>query len=204
MGRVLFLTGLPGAGKTTALRRVVDALGDGCCHGFLTEEMRNPISAAREGFQIVWRTPLAPLAHVDVMCLGEAARMRQNVVGKYVVDVAAVDTHCTDAIHCALTDPLISVLVIDEVGKMELFSQRFREAVLAAVVGPKPVVGTIMLKGGNAFIDSLKQMPNVEVWEVTADNRDRMCENVVAWVRALLPERPTPPSAPKTVKNRLQ
>ena len=72
-------------------------------------------------------------------------------------------------------------VVIDEIGKMELFCGPFREAALQAVNGPCTMLATVMAKP-NPWVDGLKAMPQVEMWEVTVDRRDKLAEKVVDWL----------------------
>jgi nucleoside-triphosphatase len=67
--------------------------------------------------------------------------------------------------------------VIDEIGKMELFSPRFREAVLEAIRSPKPVLATIT-KRPNPFADRLKAMQGVVLIEVTPMSRDALPQRI--------------------------
>ena len=71
--------------------------------------------------------------------------------------------------------------VVFQIGKMELFCGPFKEAVLQAINGPQTVVGTAMLRP-NPWLDALKALPQVTVWEVTSDTRDGMADEVVRWV----------------------
>jgi nucleoside-triphosphatase len=64
-------------------------------------------------------------------------------VSRYGVNAAAMDDVATPAIERAIADARL--IVIDEIGKMELLSNRFRQAVLAALECGKPVLATIML-----------------------------------------------------------
>jgi nucleoside-triphosphatase len=68
-------------------------------------------------------------------------------------------------------------VVIDEIGKMELFSQAFKDAVWEAVHSDKPVLGTITL-APHPWADRVKTLPQVIVIEVTQTNRDRVAQQV--------------------------
>jgi nucleoside-triphosphatase len=73
------------------------------------------------------------------------------------------------------------IVVVDEIGKMELFCGPFKDVVLQAMNGPYTVVATAMANP-NPWVDSLKAMPNVTCWEVTAGNRDSLARQVVRWL----------------------
>ena len=77
-----------------------------------------------------------------------------------------------------LFNPDIELVVIDEIGKMELFSDRFRSFVRNALNSDKQVLASISLKG-NEFIREIKQRLDVQLLEVTHGNRDRLPEAIV-------------------------
>jgi len=164
MGKLILLTGLPGSGKTTVVERTLELLPDLNPGGFTTREIRDP-TGARLGFEI--RTldgQSATLAHV---------RMRSSPqrVGKYGVDIRALEQTGVAEICRAVQDA--DFVVVDEIGKMELLSPAFREAIHAAIRSPKPVLATIMLRS-HPFADALKQMPGAEMRLVTPQSRDAL------------------------------
>ena len=83
-----------------------------------------------------------------------------------------------EALQRAIGQPEVSLLVIDEIGKMELFSQSFREAVLAALDSPKLVLGTIMARP-HPWVDVIKARPEVSLVEVTTLNRGTLPEEIL-------------------------
>ena len=169
MGRTLLLTGHPGVGKTTVVRKIVEALGQRA-GGFYTEEIRGP--GGRKGFRLVTLDGHeAVMAHVDIRT--------RNRVGRYGVDVATLDSVGVTAIREAIQSR--EVVVVDEIGKMELFSGEFRGAVLKAVSSPKIVVATVMQKNHD-WVDALKTMPQATVWQVTEANRGEMPRRVLEWI----------------------
>jgi nucleoside-triphosphatase len=148
MSHAILLTGVPGSGKTTVIRRVVSQL-DGPVGGFYTQEIRS--HGARQGFEIITLEGRhGILAHVSL-------RGRERV-GKYGVDVAAIDTIAVTAIENAIAAG--GIVVIDEIGPMELLSERFRQAVLGALQSEAQVLGSIVLRG-LPFTDQIKAMPGV-------------------------------------------
>ncbi|GAB4506476.1 MAG: NTPase [Anaerolineales bacterium] len=163
MGELVLLTGLPGSGKTTIVERTLELLADLKPGGFITREIRGP-AGQRLGFEI--RTldgESAVLAHVRVQ-----SPFR---VGKYGVDIRALEQTGVAAIRRAVQDA--DFVVVDEIGKMELLSPAFREAIHAAIRSPKPVLATIMLRS-HPFADALKQVPGAEMRLVTPQSRDAL------------------------------
>lgn len=171
MANVYLLTGSPGTGKTTVIRQAV-ARSKARAGGFYTEEIRT--GGARQGFRIVTLDGHdAILSHVDF-----TSRYK---VSKYGVNVQNLDNVGVAAINQAVEES--DLIVIDEIGKMELFSPRFREAVLKAVDSGKKVLGTVMLSP-NPFADDIKSHPSVRVIELTRANHDRVLTEILDWVRS--------------------
>ncbi len=172
MGRTLLLTGRPGIGKTTVIKKVTELLGERA-GGFYTEEIRGP--GGRKGFRLVTLNGQeAVMAHVNLRGQGRPR------VSRYGVDVGAIDRVGVAALCRAMTEN--EVVIVDEIGKMELFSGQFRDVVLQAISGHSPVTATIMSKP-NPWVEAIKALPQVEVWEVTMENRGRIAERVVEWLK---------------------
>ncbi len=171
MGRTLLLTGRPGIGKTTIIKAVAESLGERA-GGFTTAEIRGP--GGRKGFCL---TTLdgeeTVMAHVALRGKGRPQ------VGRYGVDVAAIERVGVAALRRAMQKG--QIVVIDEIGKMELYCGPFKDAVLQAIGGPYTVLATVMARP-NPWVDALKALPQVETWEVTVGNRDGMLGRVIAWL----------------------
>nr|BBH94452.1 nucleoside-triphosphatase THEP1 [Thermogemmatispora argillosa] len=167
MGEVYLLTGEPGSGKTTAIKKLVAALGPERCGGFYTEEVR--INGQRTGFELVTLEGERGL-------LASVAQSGPLRVGRYGVDLTALESVGLAALQHALqTRP---VVVIDEIGPMELFSAAFRETVNAVLESPCILVGTIVQRP-YPWADELKQRPGVRLLELTPANRDELTEQLV-------------------------
>jgi nucleoside-triphosphatase len=171
MGHTLLLTGRPSIGKTTVVQAVIESLGEQA-GGFHTEEIRGP--GGRQGFRLVTLDGQeALMAHVKLRGKGRPR------VGRYGVDVGAIERIGVSALRRAMQKG--QIVIVDEIGRMELFCGPFKEAVLQAVSGPHTVVATAMIKP-NSWVDGLKAMPRVQVWEVTTKNRDEMATKVIGWL----------------------
>ena len=165
---VLLLTGRPGVGKTTVIRRVADSLDVTRPRGFYTEEIRE--HGERKGFRLIgFDGGDRVIAHIDFP--------KAHRVGKYGVDVTAID----DAASLLVHDPTVQVYVVDEIGKMECLSARFVTAMRNLLAGDTPVVATVGLHGGG-FIAEVKRLKPCLLWEVTQDNRDKLPSRVLAWL----------------------
>ena len=171
MGHALFLTGRPGVGKTTVIQTVVARLR-GNAGGFYTEEIRE--GGRRTGFRLVTLDgPRGTLASVNI-----SGPYR---VGKYGVHLHDLEQVGVQALWRAVEQPDVSVVVIDEIGKMELVSPAFREAVLVALDGPKEVLATVMARS-HPWVDRLKRRDDVTLVEVTLANRQALPERILGWL----------------------
>ncbi len=170
MKQVYLLTGRPGTGKSRLIKQAVAGM-KGRAGGFYTEEIR--VQGAREGFRLVTLDgQSAILAHVNIR--------GPHRVSKYGVDVDALDRVGVSALRWAAEQ--CELVVIDEIGKMELFSANFREAVLQVIGGGKVVLGTIMLNS-HPWADAIKRQPQVSLVTVTRDNHQQVLEELLQWLK---------------------
>jgi nucleoside-triphosphatase len=169
MKKALLLTGQPGTGKTALIKEAL-AMTRVQGGGFYTEEIRT--GGIRQGFKIVTLDGQeAILAHVDISSPYQ--------VSKYRVDTSALDKVGVSVLRRAAKES--NLIVIDEIGKMELFSPQFREAVTQALNSGQKVLGTIMLNP-HPFADEIKRHPEVETLLVTRDNRTEVMKKVSNWL----------------------
>lgn len=169
---VCLLTGKPGSGKTSLIKQLVANMGDRA-GGFYTEEIRG--QGTRLGFRLVTLDgQSAILAHINIKS--------PYRVSKYGVDTSRLEEVGVAALKRAARE--CELVVIDEIGKMELFSAKFRETVLSIIDGGKKVLGTIMLTP-NPWADNIKQKQPVELLMVTRENHQPIIEKLQPWLAAI-------------------
>jgi len=171
MKQVYLLTGRPGTGKTSLIKQVVAGVR-GKAGGFYTEEIRS--RGIRQGFKLVTLDGQdAILAHIDIDS--------PHRVSKYGVDIDSLDRVGVSALRKAAEQ--CDLVVVDEIGKMELFSANFREAVLQIIGSGRRVIGTIMLNS-NPWADAIKRQPQVNLITVTRANYHQVLEELLRWLKA--------------------
>ena len=169
MNQVYLLTGQPGTGKTRIIKQAIAEV-KGKAGGFYTEEIRS--QGVRQGFRLVTLDGRnAILAHINLHSSYQ--------VSKYGVDIDSLDGVGVSALNQASRD--CDLVVVDEIGKMELFSAKFREAVLNIINSEKRLLGTIMLSP-NPYADAIKRQPQVNVVTVTRTNHQQVLEELRQWL----------------------
>ncbi len=157
----ILITGLPGVGKTTLIRELVLRLEQYAPAGFYTEEIRDA-RGTREGFRLV-------TVCGRQLVLSHIHHPGPYRVSRYGVDVAGFERLLAEL---DLEHAQSQLIVIDEIGKMECLSQRFRGAIAALLDSQKLLVATIASKG-DGFIRDVKQRSDCRLVTITRDNRDR-------------------------------
>jgi nucleoside-triphosphatase len=157
----IFLTGLPGCGKTTIIKGVAGRLSE-FVTGFYTEEVRDG-GGQRIGFDLV--------SHVgDRTVLARKGGRSRARVGKYSVFLEPLEQWGLDHLRPSPDRPLV---ILDEVGKMECLSRAFQQKVLELIESACPILGSVALRGGG-LIRRVREHAAVECREVNAESRDGM------------------------------
>jgi nucleoside-triphosphatase len=165
------ITGLPGAGKTQALVKVIEMLEEESLvvGGMVTEPIIE--NGSRVGFYVMdWRTKRkAVFAHID--------NESKFSVGKYGVNLESLDTVGVEALVDAAQNA--DVIVIDEVGKMEVESEKFVKAVKDAMDVDKPIILTLHKKSRNPLLQDIRRRDDVRILEVTPINRNLLPYKII-------------------------
>jgi nucleoside-triphosphatase len=170
LGDIWLITGPPGVGKSTIVSKIIlrmkakGVIVGGC----LTAEIRE--KGQRVGFEVRDLTN-ERRGKLAVLAGGLGPR-----VGKYRVnleDLASVGAR-------GLEDAAVSseLIVIDEVGPMELVSPEFRRAVKACIDSGKPILAVVHQRLEDDLLNELKAKAK-SLYEVEIINRDEVAERLV-------------------------
>lgn len=161
----LLITGKPGSGKTTLLKKISQKLKSKIS-GVYSEEIRK--NGKRVGFKIkTFEGKEGLLAHLNFKS--------KYQVGKYKVNLKDLEEIGVKAIEKGIEER--KIIFIDEIGKMELFSEKFKEVVLKALDSENKVLATIML-AQNPFADKIKARKDVKLFYLKRENFEEVKKEI--------------------------
>jgi nucleoside-triphosphatase len=166
MRKNILLTGKPGIGKTTAIKSVVKNLEPDSVIGFWSEEIRE--KGRRVGFKIETIAGKSGiLAHEDI----DSAQC----VSRYGVNVEDIDSIIVPELEKARESR--SIIIIDEIAKMELFSNLFVNEVRRCLDTTR-VLGTIQERP-HPFLNEVRARGDIVLLELTMKNRNQIPQQVL-------------------------
>jgi len=188
----IFLTGQPSIGKTTIIKAILDRFHGTSHHvkinGFYTEECRNK-GGERVGFDILyWDSTDSCFKREVLSRFSNSIKKSDPRVGKYIVDTKNVETFCVSSMANDGTCSGNELVIVDEVGKMEMLCPSFLPAVnelLDSKAGndqrKKMILGTIPTpRYGRVIkaVEDIRDRENVIVLHVNKNNRDSLRETL--------------------------
>jgi len=165
----ILICGPPGVGKTTLVKKILKNINLRA-GGFYTEEIKE--NNRRVGFKIIsLDNQEGILAHISI----KGAKR----VGRYGVNIDDLESIGVKSLDRAPRNE--DLVIIDEIGKMEIFSDKFKEKVLACLNSEKFVLATIGI-GGDKYISRIKERDDVTVFKMNRENRDELRDKVLSLI----------------------
>jgi nucleoside-triphosphatase len=165
----ILITGRPRVGKSTFIKSCAQLLHSKA-GGFFTEEILGEGIRGRRGFRIVTLSGQTAI-------LAEVNAQSSYHVGRYGIFLEVLDEIAVPTIYDSIASPAKSWILIDEIGKMEEGSDKFKQALLAALNSPKRVLATIRWND-SPFTEMIKERPDVEIVKMTVPNRESLTEKL--------------------------
>ena len=157
----LLITGLPGVGKTTLIKKLSEELKHLHPAGFYTEEIRE--EGQRKGFDLIsLNGKRGLLSYKDIKS--------PYRVGKYKVDIEGFENFLDSV---PFFDPLSRLIIIDEIGKMECLSDPFKNLLKKIFNSGRLLIATIAMKG-SGLIGEIKERQDIKLIEMTKHNKDSL------------------------------
>lgn len=174
MGNILLLSGEPRVGKTTALKKIIEMIGKDNCIGFYTEEICDELD--RIGFDCV------SLDGTRIR-IADINLNSDTKIGRYGIDIVAFENFIMQIISNSFSSN--KIIVIDEIGPMQLLSTKFKEQLNNILNGSNYVIGTIFYKE-HPDIDEIKRIPGIKIYALTKDNRNGVLEKIFHEIKGLI------------------
>jgi len=161
------ISGMPGVGKTSLLKAILSQLPFSV-GGFISEEIRE--GGERVGFSLKTLDGREGiLAHKNIPT--------PHRFGKYYINLEDLEKIAVQSIEEAISNK--ELIVIDEIGKMELLSSLFRQVILRALDCPKPLLATLH-RGDDPFLKSIREREDTVVFWLTPQNREEILEKILS------------------------
>jgi len=171
----ILITGLPGAGKTTLIKRLCIVFKEFNPVGFVTDELMEEGNIA--GYEV-------NNLFGDSKIFAHTKLKSKVSVGKYKIDVKGFDIFLDQTFS---REKKTSLSFIDEIGKTACESKKFGKTILTLLDAKKPVIATITDKG-IGLISDLKKREDVRIFEVTEQTRESRLKELTMVIRDLLLE----------------
>ena len=168
----LFITGKPASGKTTLIKEVclpaMNKIG-----GFYTEEITE--GAARLGFKL-------KTFDGQEGVLAEKGMKSNHKLNKYGIDIGVLEGLGAGSLIKALKEK--EIIVIDEIGSMEIISELFRKILIECLNSEKRILGTLRYNA-QPFTDEIKKIADTEILVLVRENFIEVKNEAKRWIGAV-------------------
>jgi len=169
----ILITGPPGIGKTTLIKKITDTLRKYKPAGFYTEEVKDE-RGKRIGFDIV---------NISNKQRGVLARISGR--GPYRVGRYRVYLREFEEFIKGMDIDSSNLVIIDEIGKMECFSDFFKDMIKGLVESQRILIATVALKGGG-LIQEIRERRDVYLYRMSLDNRDSLVDEITGKIYQMM------------------
>jgi nucleoside-triphosphatase len=170
--RNILITGPPRVGKTTLIKKICERLKGIQLRGFYTEEIRQ--DGRRRGFKLISLDGReAVLADTEIKSPYRVSRYRVDIKG-FERFLSELDLTLAEG----------RWFIIDEIGKMECFSDIFIERVTELLNSNCPVICTVAIKGGG-FIKEVKERKDAVLFRLAESNREEVFQEILSLLQGL-------------------
>ena len=97
-------------------------------------------------------------------------------VGKYHVNLEDLEAIGANAINKAIES--FDMIAIDEIGPMELFSIKFKNAVKRAMESSKIIVAVVHWNANDRLVQEVKAREDTELFTITTENRNELPQQI--------------------------
>jgi len=184
----IFISGEPRCGKTTLIKEIIEDLKLEA-GGFYTSEIRE--AGERIGFEIrTLNGRKGILAHKDFQSPYRVGSYKVNIKDLEEIGVSSILKVLKEGKPCTISQKnersqktiqkMVrgKVIIIDEIGKMEMKSSEFKQAVLAALASENRVLGTLKLTP-DSFTDKVRKRKDVKIFYLTKENKEEVKKEII-------------------------
>ncbi|MFW9940430.1 MAG: nucleoside-triphosphatase [Candidatus Thorarchaeota archaeon] len=169
------ITGPPRSGKSTLIVRLIEYLSKRqiTVYGFLTPEVK--VGKNRIGFDIL---NIKSKEREELARKGDLKTKFH--VGKYCVFIEKFENFISNIDN--ITFQKEDFIIIDEIGKMELFSKKFQEFIIRIFDSDISIIATIGLTIKHPIKDHLLNLPDVEIFKLNIQNFQRIFLKITSMI----------------------
>ncbi len=166
-----FLTGPPRSGKTTLLMQIMSSLKEYNVRisGIMCPEVR------RHGFR--WGFKIIDLKRGREGILASIEVRKGPRISKYRVNLQDLEEIGVKALEEALVDNS-QVVIIDEIGKMELVSPKFSRVVKSLLDSNKVILGIIHASYNHPLLNEIRRRNDTKIYWINRNTPENIRRNI--------------------------